>query len=92
MVKIDLGTIENSGADAHTTSASQIELLFEVLALPHDSLTVDEKYRVSVGMLHSQQQYVTVAQDDQTYENYATPSVRQRHSTPSGILCCTDPG
>ena len=72
---VDMGNILNSQADTGTESESKIEVLFEVQALLHDSLTVGELYRVSVGAMYNSQSYITVAQDDLTYEDWTTQSV-----------------
>ena len=72
---VDMGNILNSQADTDTESESKIEVLFEVQALLHDSLTVGELYRVSVGAMYNSQSYITVAQDDLTYEDWTTQSV-----------------
>ena len=72
---VDMGNILNSQADTDTESESKIELLFEVQALLHDSLTVGELYRVSVGAMYNSQSYITVAQDDLTYEDWTVQSV-----------------
>ena len=72
---VDMGNILNSQADTDTESESKIEVLFEVQALLHDSLTVGELYRVSVGAMYNSQSYITVAQDDLTYEDWTVQSV-----------------
>ena len=72
---VDMGNILNSQADTDTESESKIEVLFEVQALLHDSLTVGELYRVSVGAMYNSQSYITVAQDDLTYEDWTAHSV-----------------
>ena len=72
---VDMGNILNSQADTDTESESKIEVLFEVQALLHDSLTVGELYRVSVGAMYNSQSYITVAQDDLTYEDWTAQSV-----------------
>ena len=72
---VDMGNILNSQADTGTESESKIEVLFEVQALLHDSLTVGELYRVSVGAMYNSQSYITVAQDDLTYEDWTVQSV-----------------
>mgnify|MGYP001793426003 FL=1 len=72
---VDMGNILNSQADTDTESESKIEVLFEVQALLHDSLTVGELYRVSVGAMYNSQSYITVAQDDLIYEDWTVQSV-----------------
>lgn len=72
---VDMGNILNSQADTDTESESKIEVLFEVQALLHDSLTVGELYRVSVGAMYNSQSYITVAQDDLTYEDWTAQNV-----------------
>lgn len=72
---VDMGKILNDQSDAATESESKVEVLFEVQALLHDSLTVGEVYRVSVGAMYDSQSYVTIAQDDLTYEDWTAQSV-----------------
>lgn len=72
---IDMGDILNSATNVDTESESQIELLFEVQALLHDSYVVGDTYRVSVGAMYESQAYVTIAQDDLTYADWTAQAV-----------------
>lgn len=71
---MNLGDITNDLTDVDTASASNIEILFEALALKHDALTVGELYRLSVGIIHTGGKLVSVAQDDLKYALF-TPTV-----------------
>ena len=65
-----MGKISNDATEKLTDASSQIEVLFDVLALPHDGYVAGNLYRVSVGAMYQSESYVTVAQDDLTYADY----------------------
>lgn len=65
---MDLGDILNDvSIDNVDPTSSQIQVMFDVQALPHDEYEEGSPYRVSVGALYQSESFVSVAQDDLKY-------------------------
>lgn len=71
-----MGNIANNIADVENVEQNTIEILFEVQALKHDNFVAGNTYRISVGSLYSSESFVTVAQDDLTFNEYTPSPVR----------------
>lgn len=76
-----MGSVTNNAIDTSELSASQIELEFEAVGLPHSNLSEGALCRVTVGALLNSESEIHLIQLNFTYTETAEPSVCSFYSS-----------